>query len=352
MAGMRNNSEGMIRVTYLEEIRQRQDKFCVEEIPDITKAVFRLELSNICNHACIFCGNSRMTRKKIQMEDHLAVRLIREAAEAGIKKAGFFINGEPFVSKRLADYIRFSKDLGMDYIFITTNGSLPDHKQLESILLGGGVNSIKFSINAGSRESYRKVHGRDDYEKVMDNLKYCHMFREKNNLKYRILTSFVVTPLTVHEMRDQYEAVKPYVDDIAFFGVSNWGGETVEQALQLKIDQKRYVEGMPFFSYKAEAPCSMLFNSVNVTCEGYLTLCCAEMENKMALMDLREIPLKEAWYSTEMQELRARHIRNELRGIQCYKCIHNVEADVEPLNRDLYLACRADADRPASTGNR
>ena len=44
--------------------------------------------------------------------------------------------------------------------------------------------NIKFSINAHNREDFKKVHGYDDFEKVIENLKWIFKYRNKG-LQYR-----------------------------------------------------------------------------------------------------------------------------------------------------------------------
>ncbi len=78
-------------------------------IEDYSNVELRLELSNICNHKCIFCPNHFHGRKPSSMDKELAFRLIDESSQLGVKKMGLFMNGEPFITENLHEYIAFAK---------------------------------------------------------------------------------------------------------------------------------------------------------------------------------------------------------------------------------------------------
>lgn len=315
-------------------------KYMEEEfpyIPDLKKCTMRLELTNICNHTCVFCPHAMQMRKKGFMDHEFAMRMLKEAYDLGVRRVALFMNGEPLLVKNLEEYIKYCKTLGYEYVFITTNASFATEERIMSVM-DAGIDSIKFSINAGTRESYMKIHGEDNYDNAMSRLRFASEYRKKKGLKCRLLAGFVVTDMTKHEMEGQYAKVRDLVDDMLFFKPDNFGGYMVEK-------YKEYFTGslntnLPFYDYPdKKAPCSLLFNSVNITYEGYLTLCCSEALNKMVVCDLNNTTLKEAWESEGMIDIRKRHIENNLEGTQCYKCLYDVEAEVQPLNKELYEKC-------------
>ena len=58
-------------------------------------------------------------------------------------------------------------------------------------VIDAGCDSIKFSINAHNRADFKKVHGYDDFDKVIDNLKWIFKYRNENNIKMGIYVSTV-----------------------------------------------------------------------------------------------------------------------------------------------------------------
>lgn len=319
-------------------------KICVQNIrggagaliPVIDEKVeLRLELSNICNEACLFCPNRKIHRKRMEMSEELVERLLKEASLLGVNKVGLFMNGEPFITKKLAYYIELAKKLGYSYIYLTTNGALATEEKLKECL-NAGLDSIKFSINAGSRESYKVVHGHDDYDKVMEHLKFAFLYRKESGLDYKILSSFVVTRYTVDEIEKHYENIKPFVDELVFFNVESFAGQMINEIddLRATIDSDRVLQ----YKIQNKAPCNKLWTALNVTCEGYLTLCCSEAFNYLVIEDLNEMGLEEAWYGERMNAMRKRHLEGKLTGTQCAVCLGEQCDTVKPLNEKLFYS--------------
>lgn len=205
-------------MTYINNIKNKWNHNQLENDlkPQLGEGVeLRLELSNICNHACLFCPHRKMKRERREMDEVLVKNLMQQGSEVGIKKIGLFIYGEPFASKQLPEYIAFAKLLGYEYVYITTNGALATEERLKAVI-DAGVDSIKFSINGGSRESYQLVHQRDDYDKVLKHLKYAYNYRRENGNQFKILSSCVVTKYMGSEIEKHQQNIQPYVDELVF----------------------------------------------------------------------------------------------------------------------------------------
>lgn len=300
-----------------------------ELLPSFHGKIMHLELSNICNNNCIFCPNHIISRKKIHMNKDLAFRIIKEAGELEIGELALFVLGEPFVTADLSSYVRHAKSCGIPYVFITTNGCLATHDTLKAVL-DAGLDSIKFSINAGSQETYKIVHRNDAYNKVMDNLKFVWEYRKSSKLNYKILSSFVVTKYTENEIEKQKKAVAPYVDDFAYFYCETWGGWMSNEIKEFQVTVDN-----DYIHNSKKLPCPDIFNQIVVTAEGYLTLCCNDFKNYLAVEDLNKKSLKEAWHSETMAKIRKSHIENQIKGTLCYQCIYGGKDKVFPLNKEL-----------------
>ena len=82
-------------------------------------------------------------------------------------------------------------------------------------------------------------------------------------------------------------------------------------------------------------PCNSLWNQINVTCEGFLTLCCSEAFNYNVICDINKTNIVDAFNSPQMREMRRKHIQGDLSGTQCGKCIGLFCGEVRPLNQSL-----------------
>lgn len=300
---------------------------------DMSNVVLRLEVTNVCNHACQFCPNRKLERKRCFLERDLGMRVIKEASEMGIKRGGFFIMGEPLLNEDTLDYYSYARDLGFDFLFLTTNGSLATEEKIRRTF-EAGVKSLKFSINGGSPDTYEKIHGKRDYDKAMAALRYARKYRDEHNVDCRILSSFIVTKDNAHEIKSHYENIRDYVDDFAFFGMATYASAVLNETDEIKTDFDS--ENVAHVEFNTSSPCALLQNTVNVTCEGFLTLCVTDPTNMAAIEDLHNMSLKDAWYSDRMAKIRQMHKDGKIVGTLCDNCVNRKTDKVEPFNPDLY----------------
>lgn len=281
-----------------------------------------LEVSNICNHSCAFCANSKSDRKKGFIEKEFALKMLFDAYELGTREVGFYATGEPLTDPNLESYISYAKEIGFEYVFITTNGALLDAKRAYSII-SAGIDSIKFSINGANRKDYLLIHGKDDFDKVIENLKVVSELKNRG-AKYKLYISFIMTRQTM-ETKDIFEKeFGKYVDEIVFLKCINQSGYMYELNRFFAINENAG-------GYNLNGICPMIFNKLYITYEGYLTLCCADFQNYLAIADLKKEALKDAWYNEYAQELRKRHLDHNLEGTICANCINNTNKGCYPL---------------------
>ena len=46
------------------------------------------------------------------------------------------------------------------------------------IAIDNGLDSIKFSIHGGTKDTYKKIHGKDDFDRVIKNLIWVDEYRK------------------------------------------------------------------------------------------------------------------------------------------------------------------------------
>lgn len=285
-----------------------------------------MELTNMCNDSCVFCANSKCTRKRGIIKPELAERILKEAYDLGTREVGFYQTGEPLLDQNLERYISFSKQLGYEFVYITTNGALLTKERAEGIV-GAGIDSIKFSINASNPKDYLLIHGKDEFDKVIENIILLNTLREGNRRKFTLYISYVATRYTEAEKVYFERKYKKYVDDIVFLNCINQGGGMTNE-----IDKYLAINSDTTFS--TQEICSMVFNRLHITYEGYLTMCCVDFQNYLVIADLNNESLKDAWNNQYACNLRARHLQHDLKGTMCFNCRNNCNEPVEPLRKE------------------
>ncbi len=289
-----------------------------------------VELSNACNHACAFCPNPYMTRRKGRIDEGLLFRVITQAATAGVREIGFYTTGDPFIHKGLATFTHHAKEAGISYTYISTNGGLATPDRAKAVI-DAGMDSIKFSINAGSRETYKLIHGVDDFDNVVANLRFISGYRKAHRPDLRLYITCVVTKPMEHEIGSFKTLFGPLVDEMTFDPVTPlaWPDPVLNPA---------------------HGTCPMPFNRLHVTYEGYLTLCCVDFQNYLAVADLNTTSLRDAWHSPNFIEMRRKHLEQRLEGTLCGRCWNGDRSPVEPvipefasvLNHDAYEQAQRD----------
>ncbi len=311
---------------------QNQRQLILSENPPFPGNMI-MEVTNACNDQCMFCGNRNQTRKLTMADKELFFSIIDQAIENGVREIGFYLGGEPFLNKGLEEYVAYAAQKrrgGIEYLYVTTNGAYATIDRLRK-LAECGLNSIKFSINAGSRETYQAIHGQDDFEKVKKNVGDLHSAIQAYEFTMATYVTFVKCRQNAHEVEKFKKTFEPLVDKVYI-------GEVNAQSGKNPAIEKVKLDGMEIDH--AKWPCAMLFNRLHVTSDGYLDACCTDYSNITAVEDLSQVSLIDAWFGERMRTLRREHLDRTPSRKQCWYCINNATGtEVEPLNQDLYERC-------------
>lgn len=279
--------------------------------PDFPKRIM-LEVSGLCNHRCIFCSNKKSKRNKRVIEDAVAQRVIKEAYDCGAREISFHGMGEPLICEKLKDYIILSKSLGYEYVYIDTNGALAVPDVINPIV-DAGIDSIKFSISAANREDFKRVQGRDDFDKVLDNLKHLSDYRKKVNPNMKILVGFVETIYTegqFHELQALLKEREIDINEVWFSGTATQGGTMTEE--NKKIESQNPAERLL---------CREPFDRIVVNCEGLICACCMwDDSNDLFYGDANQQSLKDAWFGDGAVNIRRQHITGIELNDSCKRC--------------------------------
>jgi wyosine [tRNA(Phe)-imidazoG37] synthetase (radical SAM superfamily) len=276
----------------------------------------QLETTNICNHSCSFCAYPAMQREHGTMDKALFRRVVAEAYQLGAREIGLFAGAEPLAYKGLEEMVAYCASLGYEYQYISTNGALGSPERFRK-LMDAGLGSIKFSINAGTRESYRRVHGRDDFDKVLANLRFVSEYRRGLGRPFFLGVSFVAMDETAAEFEALKAQLGDAVDEVIYYEANNQSGQ---------------MEGLPLVPF---SECALPFNKLHVSLEGYVKACCNDYDNLLAIEDVKAAGLMAAWHSPRFQQLRQRHLDDDLQGTLCGKCLRGHRGRAAPLNETL-----------------
>jgi len=317
----------------LEERRKltfQVKKEIFSKIPPFPREI-TLDINNRCNHKCYFCANPKIEHYD-SLDKDLAFDLIKQGKDNGCKDLALQATGEPFMDKRLHEFVKEGKRVGYDYVYINTNGALASSKKAKPVI-DAGCDSIKFSINANNREDFKAVHGYDDFNKVLDNLKWIFDYRNKNKINMGIYVSSVRSSRSKVDNENIDKYIKPYCDNFDFRDVSNQGGSMMELNKTESIKEGNILGSLKQKEFTTR--CVYPFNRIVIDPYGYVVACTADFHKKLQIGDARKKTLKEIWSSEEFQYLREKHLNDKYDGIFCNKCLNNIDCSTNTLSESF-----------------
>jgi len=261
--------------------------------------IITIEPYNVCNLRCVMCPYPKMKRAKELMSMELFKKIVSEAKELGYTTVTLQMYSEPLLDPHIIERIKFVKSLGMKAGFFT-NAMLLDGKMADA-LLDSGLDWIKFSVDAGSKEDYDKIRIGGDWERVKNNIISFQNKRRERGLSTPRITVFMIR---------QKSNEKNIVSHKNFW--SEWSDDVNISAVDNRADDKRSsdLHGVAYPCFEPNHP--------TVLSNGRLVLCCLDYEGEMVLGDLKRQSLREIIESEGYRRVAGLHM--SFRGDQIKMC--------------------------------
>jgi len=99
--------KGIFQKNYFKKREKDNSAIFIEKPPFPKNCI--VELTNACNHACIFCTSPKMKRKISYLSKDKFSNFINQAKSLGLNDVGFYATGEPLMAKHIDWFIDITK---------------------------------------------------------------------------------------------------------------------------------------------------------------------------------------------------------------------------------------------------
>ncbi len=293
-----------------KKYREKWDKVNNFELVTDFPMFLHLDLFQVCNYQCPHCNISDPDLLKKAYKGSISEkmdfdkykRIVDEGSEhncPSIEPQGV---NEPLLVKNFEEYCQYAHKKGFIDIMINSNASALTEKRAKK-LLDSGLTRFRFSLDAFSPETYKKVRvGSLPLDKVVKQIEKFLELKEKGNYKLPVTgVSMCVLKQNQHEVDDFQNFWIDKVDMVTFQSFqppnakkdySNFYPDETEK----KPKQKKKIK-----SFRCPQP----FQRVVIR-NDLITACCNTFSTQLTLGNLKD-GIYNAWNGKLANELRYIH---------------------------------------------
>jgi radical SAM protein with 4Fe4S-binding SPASM domain len=274
-------------------------------------AMVVVEITNVCNLACVHCPYPHISRSPDYRPRHMDwgvyAKIVREVAGHPGVMFRLICDGEPLMHPRFLDMVRLAKSNGLAPVNVITNGMLLDEAMVEG-LLDAGVDVVEVSLDALTKATYEKIRIGSDFDLVISNLERLIAMRDSRRARTRIFVSII----------DQKEAEAEVAPFVAFWSrkvdrvltrvYTSIGGLVDEEKLKIDTHGHRW-------------PCPQLWRRLFINVDGKAEFCVEDWKDETVVGDVNKESIARIWQSPEYARVRDVHLRRAFNEIgHCRQC--------------------------------
>jgi radical SAM protein with 4Fe4S-binding SPASM domain len=227
--------------------------------------------------------------------------------------------GEPLLNPHVLDMIQYASKNKVA-CGISTNATVLN-EELAKNLCNLGLDTIIISIDATTKETYKKIRPGGDFSKVVKNTERFLNMPEHENIKNTII-QMVRMENNSHEVDDFIKKWKASDRNVHIKDEDSWAGHFINKNRLKSIER---------------FPCRKLWDRLTIDWQGNISICCRDFRMQVKIGNIEEDSFIDIWNGNTMIELRRAHIKNQLDGIPlCKRCSEWIFSGNEYTNFESY----------------
>lgn len=313
-----------------------QKRTCLQDVlPLSTPFTLLIEVSRSCNFKCRFCPQSKkdkfllFEKNLLPLEDLQTILDQLDDFPQKLKKVYMHGTGESLLNPELPEMIHLLKQSGAtESIDLTSNGALLT-RELGKKLVDAGLDHLHISVEALSSQKYQEIAGvKDlDFDAFYHKIQTFSAQRGGCRLTIKIAQSSLDGD---DERRKFLELFSPLCDEIF-----------VEQIYPIwpdflppgSICSKEDGPGQYGQTIKEKRVCPQIFTTLAIKCDGSVSPCSVDWENRVSLGNIHSDRLRQIWEGEPLRQLRQLHLSDGRMqhpycascGLPKYSCVDDLD---------------------------
>ncbi len=248
------------------------------------------------------------------MEDEVFDKILNELSRYNdwIEMICLNSDGEPLLDKKIALRIKKLKDIGIKRVNISTNGQLLTREKIRE-LLESGLDDIRISLDAFTKETFEKIRAGLNYDIVKRNVLNLIEMRNNANSDLEIRIRMVELEENIQEREawlNFWQEKVGRTDKVQLMPMHTWSGKITEEKS----------ENILFY---ADKPCIAVFSSFTVNYDGVVQLCDSDIEQQEVVGNVNDESIQSIWQGKRFEDLRDYHAYGKRNNIKiCQGCDH------------------------------
>ena len=314
-------------------------------IPLDTPFVVFVDPSDACNFKCRFCPTSdRDLMKSVgrpwkQMSFDLFKKIADDMTEfpGQVEVLRLYKDGEPLINKRLADMIKYAKDVGASKrIDMTTNAALLTKDKGKEIV-NAGLDRINISIYGVSNEHYKDFSGvKLEFERVLANVRDFYEIRGNCEMLVKINGD----TLTEREKEIFLEEFGDYSDKIYIEHIMSCWPEFQLRGVEVNAQKGLYGQEI-----KEVNTCPYPFYGLAINSDGLVSVCFMDWGRKLIIGDVNKETVQQVWSGKKMRSFQKMFLEGRRKDHpvcgSCGQMTHGNPDNIDAYSLDLLNGMKA-----------